>query len=547
MNWKTWRLPLLGLAAFLLAFEIYSPALGGPFVLDDLYLPFNYADAATMPFRLWLAGQRPVLMLSYWLNYQVSGVASTDSYHTVNVLLHLVNAVLVWAIVKRLSRNEAVSLVAAGVFLAHPLMTEAVAYVASRSDVLSTFFCYAAFLLFLRARDTGLSWAASARILALFVLGLLSKEHSAVLPAVFLATDFLLGGVGAIRSNLRLHGPVIALGALGGAYVASRLLEADTAGFGMAGLGPLDYFHTQCRVIWHYLRLFVLPLGLNVDPDFAIARTPGLGLAGLAALAVAAIYLRKRAPLIALGIAVFLILLAPTSSFVPIRDVAAERRMYLPFVGLMLVLAGIVEYVKPAATAVAWGGAAVVILLGMATHARAKVWSSEILLWEDTVAQSPNKWRPRFQLADAYFQARRYDAANREFERAAAIDAKDPRLFVNWGISLDTMGDSDKALSKLQQVARLENTAHTQSLIGMVHGKQGRVDAALEALAEGEKLDPSFGGTYVNRGNVYASRSDWQQACPQFHRALRLDPHSEGARNGLRLYAQNGVPADSRK
>jgi tetratricopeptide (TPR) repeat protein len=182
-----------------------------------------------------------------------------------------------------------------------------------------------------------------------------------------------------------------------------------------------------------------------------------------------------------------------------------------------------------------------VLLLGVATHARATVWSSEILLWEDTVAQSPNKWRPRFQLADAYFQARRYDAANREFERAAAIDAKDPRLFVNWGISLEAMGDPDRALEKFQQAAKIENTAHTQSLIGMVHGKQGRAEQALAALAEGERLDPNFGGTYVNRGNVYSTSGDWAQACPQYQRALRLDPHSEGARQGLRLCAQNGV------
>jgi tetratricopeptide (TPR) repeat protein len=540
LDWKTWRIPLLGMAALVFAFEIYSPALDGPFVLDDLYLPFQYADAATMPVRVWLAGQRPVLMLSFWLNYQVSG-AAPGSYHSLNVLLHVLNAILVWGIARRLSRNQVASLVVAGVFLAHPLMTEAVAYVASRSDVLSTTFCYGAYLLFLRGREAGVSWGQAARILLLFVLGVLTKEHSAALPAVFLLTDFVLGGIASIRSNLRLHGPVVALGALGGAYVAWRLSESDTAGFAMAGLGPLDYFFTQTGVIWHYLRLVVLPLGLNVDPDFAIARAPGLGMVALLALVAAAIVLARRAPLVSLGIAVFLVLLAPTSSFVPIRDVAAERRMYLPFVGLALVLVGAIERIKPAPSVLAWGGGALVLLLGVATHARATVWSSEILLWEDTVAQSPNKWRPRFQLADAYFQARRYDAANREFERAAAIDAKDPRLFVNWGISLEAMGDPDRALEKFQQAAKIENTAHTQSLIGMVHGKQGRAEQALAALAEGERLDPNFGGTYVNRGNVYSTSGDWAQACPQYQRALRLDPHSEGARQGLRLCAQNGV------
>jgi len=96
--WWPW---LLAAAVVAIAvFEIYTPALNGPFLLDDSYLPYD-APVVPGPLRQWIGGVRPLLMFSYWLNYRAGG-QDTYGYHAVNVLLHLLNGGLVWLIVRRL-------------------------------------------------------------------------------------------------------------------------------------------------------------------------------------------------------------------------------------------------------------------------------------------------------------------------------------------------------------------------------------------------------------------------------------------------------------
>lgn len=538
-----WLIPALALGALIVGFAIYGPAMSGPFVFDDLNLPFTDPNAGGMPWRGWIGGQRPLLMATFWLNFGYSNNTSTDSYHAFNVLLHVLTAAIVFAILRRLARGDLAAVLGAGLFLVHPIQTEAVAYVASRSDGLSTFFCYAAYWLFLRVRESGVTWASAGKILALFVCGLLSKEQAAVLPAAFLVTDFLLEGPGAIKRNLRLHGPVLAGGLLGAGYVAWRISESDTAGFGMREFGPIGYFNTQTRVFWHYAKLLVLPLGLNADTEFAVSRSPldhgaGIALAAILFLITAAFVFRKRYPLAALGVLLYIIFLAPTSSFVPIRDLVAERRVYLPFLGVSLIAVEIVRRVTLSAFATATAGGVVLLAFAALTHARAGVWGDGLKLWEETVKASPNKFRPRFQLADAYFQRQRFGDANREFAAAAKLDSSDDRMFVNWALSLDSEGRSDEAIEQLRRAAKMRNTAHVQSQIGLILGKQGKAGPAFEALAEAERLDPDFAPTYAIRGNVFASQNEWPKAIEEFKRALKLDPGNAIARQGIRVAAE---------
>jgi Cytochrome c oxidase subunit III len=126
------------------------------------------------------------------------------------------------------------------------------------------------------------------------------------------------------------------------------------------------------------------------------------GLLGLTAGVTAAWIYRKRWPLAAFGVFVFLLLLAPTSSFVPIRDVLAERRVYLPFLGLLLICLDFLRRVRT--EQIVWAGAAIAVACAMLTYQRNQVWASPRALWQDTVAKSPRKLRPRFQLAFAYYE-----------------------------------------------------------------------------------------------------------------------------------------------
>ena len=535
-GWKPWQGWLVATAALIAVFESYGPALGGPFLLDDLYLPFADPTVAEYSMERWMA-RRHVLMLSYFANFKLSGT-EPYWYHVANVMLHWLTATMVFLILRAALRPRSDILAGFGalLFLLHPIQTEAVAYVAGRSDVLSTLFAYAALAVFLARRDRGVGGKEAAAIFVLYVLGVLTKEPVVVLPVVFVTLDLLWGGV---KKNWRLHVPMALGGVLATAAVLRQVLYSGTTGFS-TGIPWRQYLFTQCRAIWLYLRLVVLPAGQNADRDFPLSRSvtdhgAWIGMAALVALALGAVWVRRRVPLASAGVLVFLILLAPTSSIFPINDLIAERRMYFPFVGLLLVLMEGARRIRLSHVGAA--GAMAVALLGCAvlTYARAGVWSSETALWTDTVEKSPDKWRPRFQLAYAYYRNQRCPEASREFARAAQMDGRDPRLLIDWALALDCEGKPEEALAQLRRAAAHENSAHVHALIGMVLGKQRRAGEALAELALAEKLDSGFVMTYAYRGNVYASRGEWQLAVAEYRKVLAKEPANQMALRGLEL------------
>jgi tetratricopeptide (TPR) repeat protein len=556
-----WWHPIAGVVVFLLlALEIYGPALQGPFLFDDVYLPFFDPGFSNTSIRNAM-GLRPLLMLSFLANYRISELAPY-SYHLVNVLLHFMTSVLAWLIIRKLGKRaghegwrvELFSLFAGAVYLVHPLQTESVAYVASRSEVLSVMFAYASIAVFLYRPSGAISFPASVAVLALFAAGVLTKEHIAVLPAIFVLTDVFWAGerpLKALQRNWKLYVPMAIGGVAALAFVWRVIRGADTAGFGVADLPWHAYLFTQFRAIWLYIRMFFLPYGLNIDPDFALSRTivqhgSILGLIGLLASGIAAVYFRKRYSLASYGAFAFLLLLAPTSSLVPIKDAVAEHRMYLPMIGLLCIVTELLARitppaatprsrlaVRPAPVIAALTG--VLIALGITTWKRNQVWSSGTALWEDSVAKSPGKWRPHFQLAFAYYQDNRCSDAVRHYEIAHTLGRPDARLYVNWGLALDCSGRPGDAIAKLLQAAELEKTAHVYSTIGMIYAKQGRRAEALDAFDTAVKLNAAYDITYLYRGNLYAVAGEFDKAAQEYRRAVALNPQNALAQNGLRM------------
>ncbi len=542
--WWPWAAALAGL---LMVFEVYGPALRGAFVLDDRYLPFLDPNAAQMTFLTWVTGLRPLLYFSYWLNYQSGGI-EPYGYHVTNVLLHFLGSVVIALVAARLlelsgttGRTRAIlSVLAGALFLLHPLQTESVAYIASRSEILSVLLYFSAFAVFLYRRTESITVLRSIAIVVLFAAAISTKEHTLTLAALLLLADYYWG-LGGIRRNGLLYGMLAAAGAWGGYTVWRVLKGAPTAGFHVAGLTPASYFFTQCRVIWTYVRFFFLPFGQNVDPDVAVSHSildhgAIFGLVTLVALVAAAWIYRKRWPLAAFGIFMFVLLLAPTSSFIPISDVSAERRLYLPFLGLVLVCLEFLRRLK--ITQAAWTGAAIVAVCSVLTYQRSAVWASPVALWQDAANKSPQKWRPHFQLASALYESQSCPEAAQAFEAASRLAQPAWDLLVDWALALDCEGEWQQAIVKLQQAFQIEHSAHIQSQIGMVYAKHGQYPQALAALAEAEKIDPRFEMTYVYRGNIYEVAGNKAAASAQYQRALALNPSNSAARDALTRVSQ---------
>jgi protein O-mannosyl-transferase len=535
--------------ALIAAFEVYGPALHGPFLLDDTHLTYMLPDAASLPLVTWLRQMRPLLMFTFWLNFQQSGAESTFGYHVANLLLHFLNTVLIFLAVRKIlswasleqPQARILSFFAAGLFLLHPAQTESVSYIASRSETLSVFFVLAAFVVFLYRQTAALSVPRILCILVLFAAAGFSKEHTAVLPALFILTDYYWNfefSPSPIWRNWKLYLPI----AIGVGIAAVRILAIlrgnPTAGFQMRDLTWAEYFFTECRVIWDYVRLFLVPFGQNLDPDVDISRNimahgAVFALAGLLIVTVLAWIYRRRFPLASYGWFVWLILLAPTSSLVPIRDPMAERRMYLPFIGLLFITLEFLRRWKVSRNALVGTLAVVLAAEGALTYQRNLLWGNAVDIWKDTVSKSPAKYRPNFQLARVEYDAGACSDAVEQYQKASTFGPPKEDLLLDWALAYDCAGNPREAIAKLQESATLRPSAHVYSQIGMEFGKMGKYPEALAALQMAQDLDPGFAMTYDYLGNVHALLGNQAQALADYQHVLALDPTNQPAREAL--------------
>ncbi len=528
--------PLPALVAVTLA--VYLPAMNGPFLFDDLSLPILSGNAPADWIFYAKRVARSIFNLSLLADYRLWGLNPTP-FHWVNWLLHAVNGWLVYAILRAWKRPYWLSVFGAGVFWLHPLQTEAVSYIASRSEGLSVVFSYAALALFLRRdQEAAIGWKEAARMIALMGLAVLSKESAAAMVGVFMLADLVGGGVRRLTGNWRLYAPLVAGGAAAAAYIIRLASREGSAGFGLKGVAPLDYLWTQFQVIPLYVRYFLFPWGQNLDHAYPLAKAPGdplswAGLAAIAALVYFAWRFRAWSPLPLLGLLSFLALLAPTSSIVPIADTLVERRLYLPMIGLLLASTALLDKISWN-QAKAAGAAVLLLALAVLTAIRNDVYTSSTAMWLDSVNRNPSNARAHFQLAYAYYQGGRCAEANPHYEEAAKLGKPDYELLVDWALSLDCAGDTGGAVEKLKQATEIRKKgSHAWATLGMVYGKSGRADEALEALNPALSLNPRDANALAYRGNVYLVGGKTAEAIADFEAALHISPQQTVAAQGL--------------
>jgi tetratricopeptide (TPR) repeat protein len=536
------RSPLVALvmaaAAVLLALHAYGEVLWGPFVFDDLP---GIVNNAVLRAPDWLAAAwryepaRFVTVASFAANFRLGGL-DPFGYHLVNVVLHLANAALcgyavAWMLGRRGQPRFPVAAICALLFLTHPLMTQAVSYVHQRAASLATLGYVGALAAYMRvivARESGamrpaLAWlgvAVGAATLATF-----SKQMAVTLPAAVVLTDLVFGrgttAEAAAPSVRRLAwaAPLLAPVALLAVAMASVDVTTETqlAAFNSGGIGRAEYFWTQMRVVWSYLRLVVWPVGQNLDHD--VVPSPGsgdvfawLGAAALAAVAVVAFLRRREAPLAAWGVAFAFIAASVESSVVPIRDLMFEHRMYLPFLGILAVVAELGAFADarlrrsrqgtgPNRLVVAAVVAAAFVPLAELTRRRNEVYTDDVRLWSDVVQKSPRKTRGYVNLGAAYLRAGAVEDAERTFKALLAFAPEEPSaLFELSRLQLED-GRYEEALATAARLAEFSpGDVTAQQAIGralMALGRDDEAKAALEqALAGAEESLSGIGADH---------------------------------------------------
>jgi Flp pilus assembly protein TadD len=584
---------LAGIAAY--ADTLIFP---GPFIFDDQdSIPENPTirtlwpiAGALSPPRGITASARPIVNLSLAVCYAIGGL-NVVVYHVGNLVIHLLGGLVLFGIVRRTlllpglaerfgRASTTLAFAAAILWVLHPLQTAAVTYLIQRTESLMGLFYLLTIYLVIRGATASGGWAWYVLAVVACALGMGSKEVMVTAPLVVLLYDrtFLAGSfLQALRRRWALYLPLAASWAVLAGLVWSSGRET-TAGFGLHGLTPAKYALSQFGVILHYLRLCFYPDGLCLDYAWPAAESAGrilpqaIVILALAGATAAGLVRWKRWGFLG---AWFFVILAPTSSIMPIADLAFEHRMYLPLaeVVVLVVMAGYllfrllegagVALVRAVTAAALIAGAG---LLGGVTALRNYDYRSPVAIWLATVDVRPGNPRAHcnlgvalmeagkviqavehFQLATelkadyadahnnlgvAYGRLRQYELAVRQYDRALELEGRTALLFYNRGrpgreiTNLEeAIGDPTFAIDLRKEFANIYYNR------GIACWRLDRLEEAVRDLSEAIKLQPNLAEAYNSRGNAYRDWGRFEQAIADFNTAIRLKPALAAAYN----------------
>lgn len=541
---KTAWLSAAGIVLVTLA--AYWPALSGGFLWDDdtLITANPVIRARDGLFRIWFTSDMPdyypVTNSFAWLQWRWWGRNPTG-YHAVNVLLHAANAVLVWQVLRRLQVPGA--RVAGVVFAAHPVNVATAAWICEQKNTLSLLFAATTVLLYLRfEEDRRPQWYALA--LLAFLLALLSKSAVVALPAALLLIVWWKRGrlewADALRSV-----PFFAMAAILG-LVTLRFQAHHRA---MLDLEPpvvslSSHLAMAGSVPWFYLSKTLLPVGLTlVYPDWQITDSRPISLLlGVVLVALFAVSWWKRdagGRALLLGLGYFVLMLFPVlgffdQTFYRYASVADHWQYYSIIGPIALVGAGIVRLANRWDTrARYWGrlaATAVIGLLMVGTSARARVYASNIALWQDNVNKQPGAFVAHHNLGYALAEAGRLHEAVPHFETAIQLRPDFFRSHFNLGSALAQLGRIDDAIRRLQLAVRLKpDSFEAQNNLANALAQARRLPEAIEHYRAALLLDPGLADTRFNLGLALEQAGQTNAAVAEYELALQLDPHMRDA------------------
>jgi len=525
----------------LLAVLTYHNSLDNSFHFDDSHsivdnphirslenIPRFFVDPTAFSVMPEGAMYRPLLLVSYAVNYAVSGY-QIFSYHVVNLLLHIINCGLVYLLALRLLGCGRTALLCAALFAVHPVLSEPVNYISSRSSLLCTLFVVWAFLEFRKLTETRVvSWRRFA-VPALFACALFSKSIAVSFP--LLITLFLL-------TSRRSHYPW-------GTVITTVFFDVgymlwSKGLIGKAMLEPVRslvaHWATQLKAFPFYAAISTVPTRLSVEHQFSAATglwdmTVVLGALVLASVLVLAWRARSGLPAEVFGIGWALIAIMP-SAIVPLNVLVNEHRLYLPMVGVVLMVGALMRQSARTVPFVVATVAALAILTVQRNH----VWETEETLWADAVRKGPQMARPYVNLGKALLedpQSQRLQESIDISRQALVIDAALPRAHYNIGTAYLRRGERELAIASFARA--LEGNPRMMEAhinLGVTHKELGRYEEAQASFRHALDI-ADFAEVHHNLGSSFLAALQPDSAAVHFRAALNRDPNKRIAYEGL--------------
>jgi len=540
----------------------YANSISVPFLLDDFSsIANNYAiqDFLNFP-ALWkFYANRIVLYFTLSVNWFIHGNAYAG-YHIVNIAIHIINGMLVFNIARYLvafpcfetnliSRyKNTVSMSIALVFITHPIQVNAVTYIIQRTASLAATFYFLAILFFIRYRldDKKRNFVL---VLAFTVLAMFTKENTITIPfmLLFLELMFFAGDGKTSRKKrflvffiLFLTVPIIpCTNLLLGGYSQS---DPDVTFKASTSMDRMHYFYTQLNVIILYIKLMFIPDNQNFDysNDFPVSKTiwennSFISFGILFLIMLFALYTLKRNRLVLLGIIWFFTGLSVESSFISIKDVYFEHRLYFSCAGFAIFIIAMVFYRrkevpvtgKPARDTPAMDAAVrdtgvhgpvnrqgkylfsqpfvlftvitlicVTVFTGL-TVKRNYIYGSPVRLWTDTVNKAPNSDRAHSSLATAWLNAYsekekntvNLDFAEKEFKKAISLNYRNDVAHTNLSKVYYYKGLYDKCIEEAQISLLMRESVYARYNLALAYKKLNMKTEALKELYRAYDID----------------------------------------------------------
>lgn len=584
----------------------FANSFEGAFIYDDSkWVVRNAPERNKAIWKSSFEATRPLVELTLAANYRLNAKYNTQvyeakssdiepwGYHLVNLIVHLLAAMTLFGIIRRtlllkhfpegLSRHAHwFALAVAMIWVVHPLQTQSVTYIVQRAESMMGLFYLLTLYCFVRSVSSGepsLLW--SILTVVACACGMGSKAIMVTAPLMVFLYDrtFVSRTLGELfRKRWLLYGGLAAtLSILFMVKIAQSVLSTDGKGVATVGLrlthkdhpshiSSADYLMTESQVILHYLKLSFWPARQALDYSWPIAeKLDEVWLSGgaiLVLLAGALVAFIKR-PWVGFAGAWFFLILAPTSSIIPVKDPIYEHRMYLPLAGvIVLVMGGLWWLLRRGMARSDAGGAKAALAcfviglpiataLGYATHVRNEAYHSEITMWRDTIAKYPRNGRAHNNLGKHLLDSAGGDMAVvseavDEFRRATRINPSLFNAFYNMGNGLSQLKRYDEAIAAYDQALLKRHGKYIEAHImrGNAFTDAGRLPeaeaafrAALGCLSPHEAKGQRYlvARAHFNLGNTLFKLGREAEAVPEYHAAMKENNQHFRAAYGIGL------------
>jgi Tfp pilus assembly protein PilF len=493
----------------------------------------------TAHFSIWA----PLTWLSCMLDCQLFRL-NAGAHHTVNVLFHIANALLLFIVLNRMTAAAWRSAVVAALFALHPLHVESVAWVAERKDVLSTFFWMLTLLAYVCYVERP-SVSRYGSCVGLYALGLMAKPMLVTLPFVLLLLDYwplgrtrwvpAANGVGKKRSPgylLREKVPfvVLAIPACVVTYWAEQhggsviMLDNLPLGLRLAN-AVMSYARYLGKTFW--------PVNLAVYYPYqtwppAAVWGAGAVLTGISCLMV---WKAKHHPCLVTGWLVYLGTLVPVIGLVQVGSFSmADRYTYVPLVGLFVMAAWclprtLLEQRRPKITAATTAGV-LLASCAVASALQVRYWRNSETLFRHALTVTQNNFLAHENLGKTLAEHGKISDATAQFAAALQIKPDSPSVHVNLGNTLAAQGKLTEAIREFQTALRLKpDSAEARYNLGVALASRGSISEAMQEFAAARQINPDHVQAHYNLGALLASQGRTSEAIVEYRQALRLKPN----------------------